>query len=712
MTLKYIYIVLILILTNVTLYSTTKEDSLITIREAKLLDNIRNNAIPKNAGDEINEIVKHYKFTDVNKGLAFIDTLLSKNIILTNDTLNMYIFSLLSGIYINLGQVELAARNLFRAYSVSSKYPNSLSNSWTLLEIGNLYYSVGKFEKSSEYYTNSLAHFKGYLLETDSKSENALLGVAVSLENLSLSLTDLNRFEDAIQKAKEAFTYRKKLNNSMFLQYSTMNIAKVLLSSKYIDSALVYFRKSLDYSNQEARYVDKSQQFSFKIQALNGLFRTFYKLKMVDSMNNYERKMQNLLLESGNLQHYVITNASNAYYFYENKDYIQSIKYGQTAINTAHKHKLDFLNNDIYNILYQSFDAMKNNDSAFKYLQLTHKLFDENKSKFVLQGIELSESNEKLERNLYEIEKLNNEKIKNEESLKDQRNLLIGSVVFILFLIAIVLSIISRVKYKNKMMQIVENKNKELYDAINQLHEYQKVLKDTNEELLRSNETKNTLFSIIAHDLKNSVGSVRNSIELLNSEYNSLEDDEIIEFLELSHKSSDNLYYLLENLLLWSSAQRNKINIHITEASIYFVAQQSISLYLQKAQSKNIQLINNLDKELILNFDPNLVDVVIRNLINNAVKFTNSGGEIIVSSEGDEKLTKIIIADNGVGMPKEKANNLFQFGNNTSTYGTSGEKGTGLGLLICKEFVELHKGKIWAESEEGIGTKVFFTLPR
>lgn len=709
MTLKYIYIVLILIVCYNSLYSQTKEDILIASRENKLIEEISQNIITSKTNDEINEIVKYYKFKSLDKGLKFIEKILSNRNILSNDSISIKTFSLLANLYISSNQIELAARNLFRAYNISMKNPETLSNAWILLEIGNLFFSIGAFDKSTEYYRKANEVFNKILSKANEKEiENIYLGIAVSYENMGLSLLQEKKFDEALIKVRDAYNYRKKLNSAMYYQYANMNIANVFLEINNIDSAIFYNRVSLDYSTKNDRYEDKTQQISFKIRALNGMYRAYYLMGDKDSADFYQKELLNYANETDNIRQLTISYVGNASFFNGVKNFKESISQGMKAIDIANKYKLDFILNDVYRILYQSYNEMGDIDSAFKYLQLTHNNFELNRNKANRQSIELSQTNENLERNLYEIEKINNKNRINNTKIKNQRNVLIAAIIF---LTLIGIGLYNRFHFKNKMVKQIGKKNDELQEAIEKLNKYQLELNYTNNELKESNETKNKLFSIIAHDLKNSIGSVRDAINLLNSEYHQLSDEEKIEFLDLSKKSSDNLYFLLENLLLWSSAQKESIKINKTEVLLYFIVNQSIQLFESRAQEKNIKLINNIDKKIQLNIDANLIDTVIRNLLNNAVKFTNENGEIKIYSFHQDNQEFIVIEDNGIGMPPEKADNLFKGNENKSTYGTSGEKGTGLGLLICKEFITMHNGKIWAESEEGNGTKIIFTLP-
>ena len=699
------FIILFLFLNFISLLSQTREDRFISDLRNKVMNEIEQGNISRNINDKINEIVKYHKFKNTKEGFNFIESLLKKTVISENDTLRMQLFSLLAGLYLYIGQTEYASKYLFRAYNISSKLKRNLSNGWTLIGIGNLYYSIKHFDKSYEYYSKALNNFRD-ILASNSKNdwENANFGVAVSLENIAMSCLKLSKYDTAICYAKDAIPYRMLSGNNMFIQYSKMNLAKIFLGSGQIDSSIKYFHESIELSNKNVRGIDKSQQFSFAMQSYNGLFKAYTQKGIQDSADYYFKKINLLLSKLENVQQFVENYTSNAYYFFYQKNYGNSIIFAKKSMELTQRDSLDYLLHDIYQVLYYSYRDLKKNDSAYKYLELTFQNIENERTKYNIQSVEFGESNGKIEKSLYE----NEENVKKIDKMSYQRNLLIAMIV-LLVLIGIV--IYNRFYYKNKMVQEIAKKNEELLDAIDKLNAYQIELNATNEELKNSNNTKNTLFSIIAHDLKNSIGSVRDAINLLNKEYNILSDEEKIEFIELSKSSSDNLYLLLENLLLWSSAQRQSIKINIIETNLKIIASQSIQLYYSKAKDKNISFINDISEDLILKVDPNQIDTVIRNILNNAVKFTKKNGEIKIYNYQQDKNNIVVVEDNGIGMPKDKADNLFKGTTNKSTYGTDGEKGTGLGLSICREFIAMHNGNIWAESKEGKGTKVCFSIP-
>jgi len=168
---------------------------------------------------------------------------------------------------------------------------------------------------------------------------------------------------------------------------------------------------------------------------------------------------------------------------------------------------------------------------------------------------------------------------------------------------------------------------------------------------------------------------------------------------------------LLINLLEWSQSQTGRIEYHPKKSDVYSVVKNVISLLKPSADEKQVKLVSNIDENVVAYFDENMIRTVLRNLINNAIKFSSPGGEIRIGGLSSDNTIELSVIDNGVGINKTDAEKLFKIDVKHSTNGTSGEKGTGLGLILCKEFVEMHGGRIWVESELKKGTNFKFTLP-
>jgi signal transduction histidine kinase len=225
------------------------------------------------------------------------------------------------------------------------------------------------------------------------------------------------------------------------------------------------------------------------------------------------------------------------------------------------------------------------------------------------------------------------------------------------------------------------------------------------------NADKDRVFSIVAHDLKAPVFTLVGFSEILNDEFDSLELEEIKDFSARIYNQAGRLNDLITNLLEWGRIQLGRIEYEMKTFNPYLTAVKSIHLLMQNFTTKGIEVENLLDRNLIVRGDENMVRSVIMNLLTNAIKFSPRNSKIIISSKTDKDFAIITVQDYGVGISKSDLNKLFRIDVPHKSIGNGKEKGTGLGLIISKEFIEKNQGKIWVESESGKGTVFHFTLP-
>lgn len=236
-------------------------------------------------------------------------------------------------------------------------------------------------------------------------------------------------------------------------------------------------------------------------------------------------------------------------------------------------------------------------------------------------------------------------------------------------------------------------------------------LKQTANELKNLNRTKDRLFSIIGHDLKSPLSNIIGFSQLLKENYNRYSEDKKIRYNDLIYRSANSLNDLLNNLLQWSRTQQNKVTLNQKEINLNELIITSLKLLDTNIQTKNIEIINLIDGNRYAYADKDMITTVFRNILSNAVKFTPKGGKIFILNEIKDNFCIIEIKDTGIGMSSKKMEKLFDYEDNYTSSGTDGEKGTGLGLVICKEFIELNSGKLLVESEEGKGSTFYIYIP-
>jgi len=251
---------------------------------------------------------------------------------------------------------------------------------------------------------------------------------------------------------------------------------------------------------------------------------------------------------------------------------------------------------------------------------------------------------------------------------------------------------------------ILENRNA-------QLAELNERLKESEKSLSASNLNKDKFFSIIAHDLRSPFNSLLGMTTLLISEYDFLEKEEILKFLSDIKTSSQNIFRLLENLLSWAKLNSGIIDFNPSNVDLFEISSRVKGTLNYNAKYKNIDLINRIEKNQFVVADEQMLQSVFQNLLSNSIKFTDSGGKVIIDSDFTGKDYSIIVKDTGVGISKEDLENLFRIDVNSSTRGTNNESGSGIGLILCKEFIEKNGGKLEVESKIGVGTTFNFTVP-
>ncbi len=238
----------------------------------------------------------------------------------------------------------------------------------------------------------------------------------------------------------------------------------------------------------------------------------------------------------------------------------------------------------------------------------------------------------------------------------------------------------------------------------------------TRNYLVELNATKDKFFSIIAHDLRGPFVVLMNNSELLEKYFHKISDDEKIKLISLLKNASKSTFSLLENLLLWAQSQRGNIPFVPEAFRLADFVSSNIMILQSQADIKSISITNDIPKQFIINADVEMLNTIIRNLISNSIKFTPQGGSINIGISAAESINNvpsatIFIKDSGIGMDEAVLQKLFTVDRENTRKGTSGESGTGLGLILCKEFVQTHGGEIWAESQERLGSIFYIKLP-
>jgi signal transduction histidine kinase len=296
-----------------------------------------------------------------------------------------------------------------------------------------------------------------------------------------------------------------------------------------------------------------------------------------------------------------------------------------------------------------------------------------------------------------QIEDLEQDREEREKQLQIQKNLrnfLVSMIVLGLIIVVLIFYLYKTKQRANRELQTINSR-----------------VKQQNIQLAELNATKDKFFSIIGHDLKGPLNSLTSFSRLLMNHTDSLSKDEIQMLARDFDKSLKNLFALLENLLEWSRSQTGNIEFKREVFDMNLLLKENEDLLRTQANNKRIVLNHVNDSAVNVRAHKNSIHTVVRNLISNAIKFTPEGGSITISSTLNHEMAIIAIADTGVGMNQAVIDKLFRIDSKLSTKGTADEKGTGLGLILCKEFVEKNGGTLWVNSAEYKGSVFSFTVP-
>jgi signal transduction histidine kinase len=358
--------------------------------------------------------------------------------------------------------------------------------------------------------------------------------------------------------------------------------------------------------------------------------------------------------------------------------------------------------------LAQLYDMTGKTNEALKFYKLLDaikdSIFKEDLNK-QLADFNLKYETEKAKR---ENEILTKENEIQELQLKvsNERQIKLYAVILLLFAGSILVVLVMRNRNNKKLNDQLQLSNQQLEVRI----------KQRTKEIEEANKTKDQFFSIIAHDLKSPFNALLGLSVMLDDNYETLTDPERKEFIHYLREAVDTLYQLLENLLNWSVSQRGILQLFPSKLQINNIIEDTLLLFSQQAQMKNITFSFENKTHEQAYADADTVKTILRNLISNAIKFSPLGGKVIIKTALSEisdgaPLYEVQISDSGVGIPQDKQEIIFENPMEVKTKGTSNEKGTGLGLLICKDFVQKNNGQISLISEPGKGSTFIFTLP-
>jgi signal transduction histidine kinase len=584
---------------------------------------------------------------------------------------------------------QTAAHNFTSSgnYSSALRYDNlALENDIALRDsnmismdynnIGDDYFDLGEYDDAFFYFTQS---------HRVAKAANDTLRTLVALHNVGRVFKELGQYDQALSHLTLSMKMSEEVKDREGIPYSLNEIADVLYRRHKYDSAHAMFMDALRLSRAEkVQFLEPV--ILTKIATVHLVKNDFAGANAYyDSAYAIHQKSQNRLgmaeveLGRGN----VLT---------QEHKFDEALRKVESSLTFARDLNARVMEIKCYNQLSALWEMKGDHKRALDYYkqfkQLEDTLFSQEMQGKLLRDQIRFETEARDSQNAREQARL-------EDALKKQqfvRNIL----VVVMALSGILLITVYRSGQRRRKINML-------------LLQHQDEMEKRSEELERLNQVKDKFFSIISHDLRSPINALAGLLDLLDK--GAVKPEEMHKHTQELKVRFNHTRTLLNNLLDWTLLQMDKLNLQAAKINLHRIVEENIQLLIA-VQAKNIKVTNLVPTNAIGFADSNTINLVIRNLMTNAIKFTNDGGEVTIAAEERGFEWLISVKDNGVGIKPEILNILFDKTAPYTTRGTANEKGTGLGLILCKEFVEKNGGKIWAESVEGNGSTFWFTLPK
>ncbi len=564
-----------------------------------------------------------------------------------------------------------------------------------LNNLGTIYEVLGNYPQALYYYQESL---KIDLQRNDN------YGIANSYINIGNLYENLHDNEKAMNYYQKCLHLSDSLDFDILKAYSLMNIGYVLNVIGDKQEARKFFKNSFEISE------DHNQVEGMLLACLMiGI------LEKEEGNHKLAKEELNKAL-AASIKMGSVTQERYCYFhlagvYYNQKNYKRALDLVKLAY-VDDEISDENLRMNTAELLSQIYAATKKYDLAYQYHVIFKSLQDHSFNEENIQEISNLEYQYKYEnkKKAFELEQEKKDainKAKHQRQIAIQHSLILISVLLTLLSILILYSLIQRRK-ANKLLQ---KQKINLKEANNLLMLQKKEIETVAKELEKANETKDKFFSIIAHDLRSPFTTILGFSNILLESHEEFDKESLETFLSKIKNGSETALILLENLFSWARANSGNIKFSPKSIELEPLVNLVCNLYESGANSKNIELKCLVYPSTQIFADEEMLRTILRNLVSNALKFTKAQGTIEVATKNEESKTVILVKDNGIGMSKNQVNSLFELNKKTVTRGTSGERGTGLGLVLCYEFVNKHKGSILVSSEEGIGTEVRVILP-
>ena len=546
------------------------------------------------------------------------------------------------------GDNDLAVETFFHSLDYAKKIKDNGTILSTLFNIGILYDNIGNNEQCLKYYLEAAKY-------ADEKDQASLALLQSYIAEVYIHTNRLTEAEDYLNKA---IINSRASGDTKSLIWAYTNLGQIQLKNGKEKSAENYFKESLKL----ARSID------FKLEIIHAL----------TELGKYYNKTKNFAEGEKNL--------------------LEAISLAEELNSLT---DLSVLNREIAALYYNTGNYKKAYELRLKYKQYSDSLYVLSNS----EKMEELQTKNELKQKERETKLLVNENELQKKIIYSQK---VIALIISLLAIASIIFIWLLFRNRNKILKTKD----ELVLKNEEINLSQKEISQKNEVLASLNTTKDKFFSIIAHDLRNPIAAFVNISELLEEDFDRLNEKDKKEIIGQMNVSSKNLLRLLENLLTWARLSSNKIEVYPEKVLLTDIVEAAVHPYIQSAQNKKIKLNVDVPKEILITTDKFIFQAIVGNLVNNAIKFSNALSEISVGFVSQNGRYVFSVKDHGIGIEPSQLRNIFVLGKVSTGSGTMGESGTGLGLVLVKELVEKLNWQIKVKSEVNAGSEFIISIPK
>ncbi|OJJ18051.1 hypothetical protein BKI52_29820 [marine bacterium AO1-C] len=678
----------------------------------------------------LNALAEVYHSVSAPKSLQYAQQALNSAYSLKDKKLISTSLNNVGEYYLSQGDYKQAFKNFFQSLSIGDSIRNPSLAAYSLHKIGISSYYLNQYNKALNY------QFRALKIQQELKNRKETGAILSSISNI---YARKHLYAKALDFQYRALDTRRSIKDQREISQSLDAIGNLYLRSHNYTKALETFEASLKISQSlqdkrgiavawqdKARAYTELQQYdtakalyvnALRIQrsigfrkeeivSFRGLGQVFLRQKKYEESLKYYNDALALSQElKANREEVQTLNDLGSFYL-QKEEPQTALKFHQKALNKALEQPEGFLIMESYQYLSNTYLKLNNEASFARFYRLHRQMADSlGGNRDPVAEIKAMQEHYEVAQKAKELEVRDRELalLKKQNELQSQKLKRDGQIEALLIVALLLVIVVSAVLYNNYTFK---HKSNQKLQALNtQLEASQK-------ELHISNSMKDRLFSVIAHDLRSPLNTISGFLNLMQLQKDAMTPEEIEVLTSQMIKSVKNTLDLLDNLLHWSRSQMGLMKMNIQPIDLNELVDDTFDLLALNAKSKNIELVKKDTQPQAVMADAHMVDIVIRNLVSNAIKFTSDGSITIHCQDAPDHQVELTVQDTGVGISTEDAQKLFKVDSHFTTEGTHREKGTGLGLLLCKELIEKNEGKIWVESTPGEGSAFKFRLPK